>query len=575
MIEEIETLYPSIELTDEEESNICFLSFPDSHSNTTGDTVFSFRFPRVTSAGGVLSDSIECVHLNGFVFNRVQRDKNIKRGYLQKSIVIITERSDLLLYTLFKNVIRIVGPVYFSFLSKELGEGIASLFCYFFVSHVGLSFEEFLHTLYGEISSWPPLQAAINHELPVLGKTMNFFVCMDELRGCGYEAAISNVFYLTDSEKDLGVVPLIDDLHVYKTLYQILPDLGKLWEIVLLGEPLLVFGQTPEQTANVVACLMSLILPLRYGGEWRPYFTIHDSDYKKFSSSALKLQGRSIVLGVTNPFFLRELKDWPNKLILGPDDDDMVFGGSEVKRGTSEKSVLSLSAPGGEKHVPIAKRSNLNTSKPNVVVQTSLDSKYKCLLPQKDGKELLDELVPLKGAKGNAGEANWRDINGALARSNNRIIRKKFYERTQQLLIPLESYFTSLMPVIPSAQTASPQRGFRDAERRIRAFDKADFLKRVTETQTIPFFEGGKKRVEFYKRFVNTRTFDLWYFEKMKRTYNHLEEVQKNYLSRKLSNSENDYTLRNSSNSSNNNNNNNNSSNNSNNVDEDGDEWLD
>jgi hypothetical protein len=179
---------------------------------------------------------------------------------------------------------------------------------------------EFLHTLFGEISSWPPLAAGVNHELPLLGKTVNFFVCMDELLGCGYEAAVSNVFYQNETAKD-GLTT-IDDLHVYKTLYQILPDLTKLWEILLIGEPLLVFGQTPEQTSNVVACLMSLILPLRYGGEWRPYFTIHDSDFKKFALSSMQRLGGSIVLGVTNPFFLREFKDWPHKLILGMEGED-------------------------------------------------------------------------------------------------------------------------------------------------------------------------------------------------------------------------------------------------------------
>ncbi len=135
------------------------------------------------------------------------------------------------------------------------------------------------------------------------------------------------------------------------------------------------------------------------------------------------------------------------------------------------------------------------------------------------GGSLLEELLPLKGSKGHAGEANWRDINWTIARANNRAIRRHFFERTQQFLVPLESYFTSLMPIIPSAMSASGC--MPDADRLIRAFDKADFLKRVAEQQTGGLFEG-KRRVELYRRFVNSRSFDLWYFEKMLRTKTHL-----------------------------------------------------
>jgi hypothetical protein len=123
--------------------------------------------------------------------------------------------------------------------------------------------------------------------------------------------------------------------------------------------------------------------------------------------------------------------------------------------------------------------------------------------------------VHLRGSKGSAGEANWRDINSTIARANNRVIRRHFFERTQKFLVPLESYFTSLMPIVPSSLSASG--GMPDADRLIRAFDKAEFLKRVSEQQSSILFEG-KRRLELYKRFVNSRTFDLWYFEKMVRT---------------------------------------------------------
>lgn len=136
-------------------------------------------------------------------------------------------------------------------------------------------------------------------------------------------------------------------------------------------------------------------------------------------------------------------------------------------------------------------------------------SVYLCLF------DFLISKVHLRGSKGHAGDSNWRDINATIARNNNRVIRRHFFERTQKFLVPLESYFTSLMPIVPSSRSAAGV--LPDADRLIRAFDKAEFLKRVSEQQSSILFEG-KRRLELYKRFVNSRTFDLWYFEKMVRT---------------------------------------------------------
>lgn len=111
----------------------------------------------------------------------------------------------------------------------------------------------------------------------------------------------------------------------------------------------------------------------------------------------------------------------------------------------------------------------------------------------------------LQGTRGHAGEANWRDINGAIARSNNRTIRRHFFERTQQFLIPLESYYASLMPVLS------------DADVRLKPFDKNELLRRVRAT-------SSKQELDLYRRFLNSRTFDLWLFEKMRRTTEYLKQ---------------------------------------------------
>ena len=73
----------------------------------------------------------------------------------------------------------------------------------------------------------------------------------------------------------------------------------------------------------------SLISPLLYCGEVRPYFTIHDSEFREFtqlfSSDDASSNGgpvisspgrRNCILGVTNPFFIKTLKDFPHTIRL-------------------------------------------------------------------------------------------------------------------------------------------------------------------------------------------------------------------------------------------------------------------
>ena len=58
---------------------------------------------------------------------------------------------------------------------------------------------------------------------------------------------------------------------------------------------------------------------LRYANDYRPYFTIHDSEFQEFTS---KTHAPSrIILGVTNPYFNKALQHWPNVIILDSDPD--------------------------------------------------------------------------------------------------------------------------------------------------------------------------------------------------------------------------------------------------------------
>lgn len=53
-----------------------------------------------------------------------------------------------------------------------------------------------------------------------------------------------------------------------------------------------------------------MIVPFKYCSDYRPYFTIHDSEFKEYTSDVAVPP--AVILGVTNPFFAKTLQRWPH-----------------------------------------------------------------------------------------------------------------------------------------------------------------------------------------------------------------------------------------------------------------------
>lgn len=80
------------------------------------------------------------------------------------------------------------------------------------------------------------------------------------------------------------LIPSIYTLNVYKNLLPIISHVQLLWELVITCEPLIVMAPTPDVCSQVVSSLVSLITPLKYSRDYRPFFTIHDSEFKEYTS---------------------------------------------------------------------------------------------------------------------------------------------------------------------------------------------------------------------------------------------------------------------------------------------------
>ncbi|XP_033017357.1 protein DENND6B isoform X3 [Lacerta agilis] len=111
------------------------------------------------------------------------------------------------------------------------------------------------------------------------------------------------------------VLPSIHELDLFRCFQPVLIHLQMLWELLLLGEPLVVMAPSPAASSEMVLALTSCLAPLKFCCDFRPYFTIHDSEFKEYTTRTQAPP--SVVLGVTNPFFIKTLQHWPHILRLG------------------------------------------------------------------------------------------------------------------------------------------------------------------------------------------------------------------------------------------------------------------
>ncbi|CAI5529250.1 unnamed protein product [Closterium sp. Naga37s-1] len=133
----------------------------------------------------------------------------------------------------------------------------------------------------------------------------------------GVAAQLSQHPSLTPSAPPPSAQGIFHNADVFGILRGVAAQLWVLWELLLLGEPLLVIAPTPAQCSEAVAALVGLIAPLPCSQDFRPYFTIHDPDFPALNALRDGDALPAVVLGVTNLFFLKTLKHLPHVLSVG------------------------------------------------------------------------------------------------------------------------------------------------------------------------------------------------------------------------------------------------------------------
>lgn len=472
----MEMIYPKhVTLSEQEKMNICYLAFPDSNSGCMGDSQFHIRLrvspgSESSALGAELREfNYHCLpvhradpgHFWGFVYFRQIKDATLKRGYFQKSLVLLTR---LPFINLFYEICSLIAPSFFS------------------------SGEPTLETVCDNICHWPSLMAGENLSLHLLGSIYEISIPKQNYKTITNDRIKTETTIATSPQTQ--IIASIHDIDIFKSLQFFLPHIHLLWELVLIAEPIVVTGTSPTDCAHMVQSLMSLINPLSYCAESRPYFTIHDTEFKEFTQN--KNGHPSIILGVTNPFFAKTLQHWPHTIRL----QDSVE--SQLQQQKQKQSIISAGSATGETGPTSSSETAAALSKLSKIKQITnklLDSspgvytQYKPFIG-KDKAFIKKILLGIKTERPSS-------VQSAL-------LRRHLLELTQSFMIPLERYMASLMPL---QKDISP---FKSAPLP-NPFKQEDFLATLEECgpQLTSNCKGDWEGL--YKRFFSAPNFKGWY----------------------------------------------------------------
>uniref|UniRef100_A0A4X1UJ43 UDENN domain-containing protein n=1 Tax=Sus scrofa TaxID=9823 RepID=A0A4X1UJ43_PIG len=400
---------------------------------------------RHCDSGAPASLQREHAHYFGYVYFRQVKDSSARRGYFQKSLVLV---SRLPFVRLFQALLSLVAPEYFDKLTP----------C--------------LEAVCNEIDQWPAPVPGQTLNLPVMGVVLQVHIpSRVDKPESGPPAQRSHENLLPAPV----VLSSVHELDLFRCFQPVLAHVQMLWELVLLGEPLVVLAPSPAVSSEMVLALTSCLQPLKFCCDYRPYFTVHDSEFKEFTTRTQAPP--NVVLGVTNPFFIKTLQHWPHILRVG-------------------EPRMSGDLP---KQVKLKKPSRLKT----LDTKPGLYTAYTAHLHR--DKALLRRL--LKGLQ----KKRPSDVQTAL-------LRRHLLELTQSFIFPLEHYMASLMPLQKSITPwkTPPQ---------IRPFRQDDFLRSLEHAgpQLTCVLKGDW--LGLYRRFFKSPHFDGWYRQRRKEMAQKLEAL--------------------------------------------------
>ncbi|VDM18678.1 unnamed protein product [Hydatigera taeniaeformis] len=436
----LDCVYPQhVQLTDAERVSICYLAFPDSHSSCEGSTQYHFRF--------------KCTSISRFLLkNFFSLYKDYCPSFL--SVVIL---SPLPFDGFFYEVVKTVSNAYFTHGKEGIEKSCGDIDSWpapkankqLALSLLGMTY--FLRIPGTARATIPTSESPVNGDsssnkegeqgsvssssfssLSLSPLAEAILDCVDQtissksftgILGKHSSSRNPNLSIDRIPDKELpkrmqGIEVSLDSRRYLQAFAPVLAHLQRLWELVITAQPLLVMAPNPNQASQTVQALVSSIAPFAFSADYRPFFTIYDTEFKDVSrgctSSPIK------ILGVTNPFFSKALYHWPNVIRLG-----------KIKCKSTDKHLCCD-------------------------CRSTTDIEKKKGLRQHPSKTLLEDLRPglysrykpfLKRDSGFYKRLKKALTDGTPDECISHAIHLFFQELTMSFLIPLEHYLSSLMPL--------------------------------------------------------------------------------------------------------------------------------
>ncbi|KAG4079486.1 hypothetical protein HA402_005183 [Bradysia odoriphaga] len=463
----MEAIYPPhVKLGEQEKTNICYLAFPDSNSGCMGDTQFHVRLRVAPATENTLLKpqhirfNNQCIpvqradagHYWGFVYFRQIKDTRLPRGYFQKSIVLLTR---LPFVNLYYEICSLIAPQYF-----DDGELVLESAC-------------------DNICHWPALAAGESLTLHLLGTVFQTVIPKVNSKSNGNAQTNNDPIGTQLLDNSINQLPpqvlsSVHEIDIFRSLSSVVTHIHFAVGISV---------NRRTDCGHGFIAYRFLIAPIAYAAESRPYFTIHDSEFKEFTQQN---QGPPpVILGVTNPFFAKTLQHWPHtiRLMESSSNHNALSIGQSLRKVKSSSRLLELS--------------------PGVYTQ------YKAFL-QKDKSVIKKVILGVKMSRPSAVQSC--------------LLRRHLLELTQSFMIPLERYMASLMPlqkdISPFKAAPTPHQ-----------FKQDDFL--ATLENSGPQLTSSLKGdwVGLYKRFFRSPNFKGWYENRYMELTHTLQALQTQALS--------------------------------------------
>ncbi|KAI8589363.1 hypothetical protein BDZ88DRAFT_418612 [Geranomyces variabilis] len=563
----LECVYPPIDFSEDERKNIAFSAFPDSNSTShVGDSRFTFRMrsghfttelyrkqqrpPLADVNGASLASSpargnvagatgVDTLHPGaglpvdtdghtyGYVFFRQQRDTQLRRGYFQKSLVILSPHP---WPGLFLDLIATLGPAYMDSLYEDRRAiTMSSDLSYASVSSVA---KMLLETACFDIAAWPPPPCTLSSEttyipipisLPFLGTATQysfppnarFAQLMDgPPKGC-------------PGATDPPAATNCTAGRFYELFDGSLELMWTAWELLLVGQSLLVVAETPQACSDIIWGLVELLKPIPFGGDFRPYFTIQDSDFKGIANRQ-RLPTTATILGVTNPVFTKVLEHWPHVLRAAkhvPSPTSSEAPPTNALGAASPRSRLSNPPPNINTFSPPSKSGLLSpfSSKASKTLpsQSNGSSNRPAPLHQKHHRAPAPDGVRIESISCKHKPFLHKDralikevveaaIRGKPTHILNNMLRRHFMDLTERFIQPLNKYFQTLVVGNSQTMTLSNIR----ARPEIRPFRQESFLELVDGLTAgkQSFLPVATKRPlkDLYRAFLLSPNFAAW-----------------------------------------------------------------